>query len=190
MAASLTRLIRTLPVPLFGSLNTAAAFTIAKSKALPRMAGWTVPLAIGGLWFVWPAVDDGWKIEMGFKSDPEAAAAAAAAAAQESAAKEKESKITLSEEAMTKVENAYKASSEHVDTDDDKLLSVVSPVAMMTELHQTKVDKHGIMRMEEMNVIRIQKETQATLKPAGMHVMLMGLKRALKNGEEVPLQIR
>jgi hypothetical protein len=58
MAASLTRLIRTLPVPLFGSLNTAAAFTIAKSKALPRMVGWAVPLAIGGLWFVWPAVDD------------------------------------------------------------------------------------------------------------------------------------
>ena len=127
MAASLTRLIRTLPVPLFGSLNTAAQFTVAKSKALPRMAGWTIPLAIGGLWFVWPAVDDGWKIEMGFKSDPEAAAAAAA---QENSAAEKSNesnKITLSEEAMTKVENAYKNHhhSEHTNnTDDDKLLSV------------------------------------------------------------------
>ena len=135
MAASLTRLIRTLPVPLFGSLNTAAAFTIAKSKALPRMAGWAVPLAIGGLWFVWPAVDDGWKIEMGFKSDPEAAAAAAAAA-QDSAAKEKESKITLSEEAMTKVENAYKAHSEHTDTDDDKLLSVAVKTGDYTALEE------------------------------------------------------
>jgi hypothetical protein len=98
------------------------------------MVGWAVPLAIGGLWFVWPAVDDGWKIEMGFKSDPEAAAAAAAA--QESAAKEKESKITLSEEAMTKVENAYKASSEHTDTDDDKLLSVAVQTGDYTALEE------------------------------------------------------
>jgi hypothetical protein len=94
------------------------------------MAGWTVPLAIGGLWFVWPAVDDGWKIEMGFKSDPEAAAAA-----QDNAAASKESKITLSEEAMTKVENAYKAS-EHTDTDDDKLLSVAVKTGDYTALEE------------------------------------------------------
>ena len=137
MAASLTRLIRTLPVPLFGSLNTAVSFTIAKSKALPRMAGWTVPLAIGGLWFVWPAVDDGWKIEMGFKSDPEAAAAAAAAAQENAAAsKETESKITLSEEAMVKVENAYKAHEHNVDTDDDKLLSVAVKTGDYTALEE------------------------------------------------------
>ena len=62
---------------------------------------------------------------MGFKSDPEAAAAAAAAQ-ENSAEKSNEStKITLSEEAMTKVENAYKSHhSEHTNTDDDKLLSV------------------------------------------------------------------
>ena len=75
---------------------------------------------------------------MGFKSDPEAAAAAAAAAAQDDAAasKEKESKITLSEEAMTKVENAYKAHSEHVDTDDDKLLSVAVKTGDYTALEE------------------------------------------------------
>jgi hypothetical protein len=33
------------------------------------MIGWAVPLSIGGLWFVWPAVDDGWKIEMGIKKE-------------------------------------------------------------------------------------------------------------------------
>ena len=97
------------------------------------MAGWTIPLAIGGLWFVWSAVDDGWKIEMGFKSDPEAAAAA-----QENAPAEKSNestKITLSEEAMTKVENAYKAS-EHTDTDDDKLLSVAVKTGDYTALEE------------------------------------------------------
>ena len=120
MAASLTRLIKTLPIPLFGSLNTAASFACAKSKALPRMVGWVVPLAIGGLWFVWPAVDDGWKIQMGLKADPEAALAAAAekAAADKAASKNNElSKLASN----PKVENAYKAH-EHHETEDDIML--------------------------------------------------------------------
>ena len=65
----LTRTIHPLPVPLFGSVKTASLFLCAKTKALPRMIGWAVPLSIGGLWFVWPAVDDGWKIEMGIKKE-------------------------------------------------------------------------------------------------------------------------
>ena len=117
MAASLARLAKTMPLPIFGSAGTAAAFTMAKARTLPRFAGWVVPLSIGGLWFVWPAVDDNWKIEMGLKADPEAAAKAAEAAKE--AAKEK--KVELSPEAVAKVEDAYKAH-EH-ETDDDKLLA-------------------------------------------------------------------
>ena len=65
--------IHPLPVPLFGSVRTASMFLCAKSKALPKMAGWVVPLSTGALWFIWPAVDDGWKIEMGIKSAPKSA---------------------------------------------------------------------------------------------------------------------
>ena len=118
MAASLARLAKTMPMPIFGSAGTAAAFTMAKARTLPRFAGWVVPLSIGGLWFVWPAVDDNWKIEMGLKADPEAAAKAAEAAKE--AAKEK--KVELPPEAVAKVEDAYKAH-EYVETDDDKLLA-------------------------------------------------------------------
>mmetsp|Transcript_27163 Transcript_27163/g.49034 ORF Transcript_27163/g.49034 Transcript_27163/m.49034 type:complete len:172 (+) Transcript_27163:159-674(+) len=114
--ASLTRLITTMPIPLFGSVRTAGAFTIAKAKTLPRFAGWLGPLGVGALWFIWPAVDDEWKIEMGLKADPEAKTKAAEAAAAAVAPK-----VELSAEAVAKVEGAYK-SHEHVATDDEKML--------------------------------------------------------------------
>ena len=68
----LARTIHPLPVPLFGSVKTASLFLCAKSKALPRMLGWSVPLSTGALWFVWPAVDDGWKQSMGLKKEVKA----------------------------------------------------------------------------------------------------------------------
>lgn len=71
MLQALSRIIRPLPVPLFGSVGTASSFLCAKSKMLPRLAGWGLPLSVGGLWFVWPAVDDGWKVEMGISKAKE-----------------------------------------------------------------------------------------------------------------------
>ncbi|KAL7472499.1 hypothetical protein ACHAXS_012846 [Conticribra weissflogii] len=111
--------VDTMPLPLFGSARTAAAFTIAKARTLPRFAGWALPLATGALWFVWPAVDDQWKIDMGIKADPAAAAKAAAAAEEEA---KKSAPVQLSADATKKVETAYKA---HVveETEDDKLLA-------------------------------------------------------------------
>ena len=108
---------------------------MSKAKILPRFAGWSVPLAIGGLWFVWPAVDDNWKIEMGFKADPEAAAKAAAAA--EEAAKAK--KVELPPEAIAKVEDAYKSEA-HVETEDDKMLTKAASSGEYSEL-ETKWDE-------------------------------------------------
>lgn len=70
MLARITAAVGTLPVPLFGSVRTASAFACAKSREIPRLAGWVVPLSTGGLWFVWPAVDDEWKISLGLKSAP------------------------------------------------------------------------------------------------------------------------
>mmetsp|Transcript_39823 Transcript_39823/g.83720 ORF Transcript_39823/g.83720 Transcript_39823/m.83720 type:complete len:167 (-) Transcript_39823:297-797(-) len=114
--SSLARLLNTFPVPLFGSVRTAAAFTLPKAKTLPRFAGWLGPGAVGALWFVWPAVDDGWKIEMGLKADPEAAKKAADAAPADAP-----KKVELSVEALAKVEDAYKA--EEVNTEDDEPLA-------------------------------------------------------------------
>eukprot|EP00984_Skeletonema_dohrnii_P017528 scaffold7995_cov91-Skeletonema_dohrnii-CCMP3373.AAC.4 len=120
MAASLTRLIRTLPLPLFGSAATAASFTLAKSRALPRLLGWALPAGVGALWFVWPAVDDEWKMSMGLKADPEAAIKAAEE--KEAKAAAKIAPVELSSEAMEKVESAYKAG-EVVESEADKLMA-------------------------------------------------------------------
>eukprot|EP00584_Thalassiosira_punctigera_P004093 CAMPEP_0172527058 /NCGR_PEP_ID=MMETSP1067-20121228/1840_1 /TAXON_ID=265564 ORGANISM="Thalassiosira punctigera, Strain Tpunct2005C2" /NCGR_SAMPLE_ID=MMETSP1067 /ASSEMBLY_ACC=CAM_ASM_000444 /LENGTH=144 /DNA_ID=CAMNT_0013310721 /DNA_START=225 /DNA_END=659 /DNA_ORIENTATION=+ len=103
---------------------------MAKVKTLPRFAGWVGPIGVGALWFVWPAVDDGWKIEMGLKADPEAAAKAA-----EEAAAAAPKKVELSPEAVAKVEGAYKAH-EHVETDDDKLLSKAASTGDFTFLEE------------------------------------------------------
>ena len=61
-------------------------------------------------------MDDGWKIEMGIKADPEAAAKAA-----EEAAAAAPAKVELSKEAMAKVESAYVTASAG-DDEGDKLL--------------------------------------------------------------------
>eukprot|EP01082_Thalassiosira_pseudonana_P008451 g7540.t1 g7540 contig24:850301-850971(-) len=116
---SLASLIARAPVPLFGSVRTAVAFTTAKARALPRMAGWALPLGAGALWFVWPAVNDEWKISIGLKSDPEAAAKAAAAAKEASASQKKVEDLPPA--VMAKVEAAHK---EHaaVETEEDKAL--------------------------------------------------------------------
>jgi hypothetical protein len=74
-SASILRLIGNTPLPLFGSLTTAVAWSTPKLKALPRFAGWTLPLGAGALWFIWPAVDDGWKVSVGILPDPQAVAA-------------------------------------------------------------------------------------------------------------------
>lgn len=64
------RIVATIPVPLFGSVGTAIAWSTPKIKALPRFAGWALPLGVGSIWFVWPAVNDEWKISMGIITRP------------------------------------------------------------------------------------------------------------------------
>jgi hypothetical protein len=130
MSASIVRLISAAPVPLFGSLGTAMSWSAPKVRALPRFAGWLLPLGAGALWFVWPAVDDGWKVEMGLRADPEAAAKAAAAARAAAAAA---SAKTLSPAALAKVEGAYKGHA-HVVTEDDKLLAKAASSGDYTQL--------------------------------------------------------
>ena len=45
MLQAITRVIRPLPVPLFGTVGTASMFLCAKSQVLPKLAGWAVPLS-------------------------------------------------------------------------------------------------------------------------------------------------
>ena len=65
-----------------------------------------------------------------------------------------------------------------------RLVEARSPVAGRVELHETRIEQ-GVARMHHVEAVPIPAE----LKPGGYHVMLMDLKRQLKAGETVPLEL-
>jgi len=71
---------------------------------------------------------------------------------------------------------------------DDKLVGVSTPVAKEAQLH-TMIDDNGVMKMRPISAIDVKPGATVTLKPGGMHLMLMGLKQPLKEGESFPLTL-
>ena len=69
-----------------------------------------------------------------------------------------------------------------------KLVSLKSSVAKKTELHTTLM-KDGVMKMQEVENLDIAAGDKAELKPGGMHVMLMGIKEQIKEGDKVPVSM-
>ena len=70
----------------------------------------------------------------------------------------------------------------------DRLVGLASPVANHVELHNTIMDE-GVMKMRPMEVLELAPGETAALEPGGMHVMLMGLKQPLKEGETFPMTL-
>jgi len=68
----------------------------------------------------------------------------------------------------------------------DRLVRVSSPVAKRAELHESAM-KNGVIRMEGLSSVAIGSGVQTSFEPSGKHVMLVGLKHALKEGEVFPL---
>jgi copper(I)-binding protein len=67
-----------------------------------------------------------------------------------------------------------------------KILKVESPVAKVSEMH-THLNEAGVMKMRPVAAIEIPANGEVVLKPGSLHVMLIDLKAALKEGESVPL---
>lgn len=66
----------------------------------------------------------------------------------------------------------------------DRLVSVASPVAGKTELHEMAVDSSGVMTMRPLaDGVEIPAGATVELKPGGMHVMFMGVMQWAKEGE-------
>lgn len=73
---------------------------------------------------------------------------------------------------------------------DDALIGGSSPVSERVEVH-THVNDNGVMRMREVKGgIPLPKGREVALKPGSYHVMFMGLKRPLKEGEKFPLTLK
>ena len=70
----------------------------------------------------------------------------------------------------------------------DSLTKASSPVAGRVELHRI-VHDGGRARMGRIGKIRLPEGKSVELGPGGLHIMLMDLKRQLKEGETFPLSL-
>lgn len=68
------------------------------------------------------------------------------------------------------------------------VVSAHSPVAEVTELH-THTDVDGVMQMRQIEQIDVPAKSSAQLRPGGLHVMLIGLKQPLNEGDEISLTL-
>jgi len=71
---------------------------------------------------------------------------------------------------------------------DTRLVEVVTPLATVAEVHEMKLD-NGVMKMRAMDGLPLLAHKPVTLQPGGLHIMLMGLKRQVKEGELVPVTL-
>lgn len=74
------------------------------------------------------------------------------------------------------------------DDRDHQIVKVESTAAKATELH-THVNEGGMMKMRPVASIEIKAKGETELKPGGLHMMLIGLKEALKEGDLVPITV-
>ena len=70
----------------------------------------------------------------------------------------------------------------------DRLVAAASPVAKSVQLH-TMTMQGGIMRMRQIAGIDLPAGKPVTLKPGGLHIMLIGLGAPLKEGQSFPLTL-
>ena len=71
---------------------------------------------------------------------------------------------------------------------DMTLLSGSSPAAKVVELHTMAMD-NGVMIMRPLKEIALPKGKTVSLKPGGMHVMLIDLNGQIKAGDKTPVTL-
>ena len=71
---------------------------------------------------------------------------------------------------------------------DAKLIEAKSPAAGTVEIHEMKMD-NNVMKMRAVSAVALPAGKTIELKPGGYHVMMMGLKAQVKEGETVPLTL-
>lgn len=69
----------------------------------------------------------------------------------------------------------------------DTLLSAECDACQTIELHD-HINDNGIMRMRPVTNVAV-KNGEINFKPGGLHIMLMGLKRELKEGETLKIRL-
>jgi hypothetical protein len=70
----------------------------------------------------------------------------------------------------------------------DRLIGVATPLAKKAGLHHSVMDQ-GVMKMLPVAAVEVSPGEPAVLRPGGLHVMLMGLKAPLIEGETFTLTL-
>lgn len=70
----------------------------------------------------------------------------------------------------------------------DQLLGVTTDVAAMSEVHQMSM-ANDIMTMKPAGQLEIPPHAKVELKPHGLHIMLMGLKKRFAEGDTFPVTL-
>lgn len=85
---------------------------------------------------------------------------------------------------------AYIVKLENVGKQPDRLLRASTPAAQRCELHTMSIDAGNVMRMREVPDILLSPGVAVTMRPgAGLHIMLVGLKQPLKEGDSFPMTL-
>ena len=71
---------------------------------------------------------------------------------------------------------------------DDQLIGVATSISKVAEIHNVKKE-NGLMSMYPVEFVELPSRETVEIKPGGFHVMLIGLKKTLKVGEEVELML-
>ena len=71
----------------------------------------------------------------------------------------------------------------------DKLIGASSDLADKIEIHQDS-NENDIAKMQKLNEITLEPGKPVSLRPGGMHFMVIGLKKQLKEGEMFPMTLQ
>lgn len=71
----------------------------------------------------------------------------------------------------------------------DALVAVETEVADTAEIHSVTMDE-GVMRMRPVDSVAVPAAGEVVLEPGGYHIMLIGLRRPLAEGDSVALRLR
>jgi periplasmic copper chaperone A len=73
----------------------------------------------------------------------------------------------------------------------DRLIGASTPVAQAVEIHRSVVDAQHVMRMRAIDGIDLPPRAEVRVRHAGEHhLMLIGLKQPLKDGDRFPITLR
>ena len=77
----------------------------------------------------------------------------------------------------------------HNDGDqDDDLIAANSAIAATTELH-THIKEGNVYKMRPISAIKVAAGSKTTLKPGGLHIMLMHIKQPIQLGDLIPIDL-